>query len=173
MKVSSTSPYLTHPRRLLDVIAAIQAMGSYKFYKLTFEGWADRISGSKDSAEHWRVVLQEHPEFFRLNSDRTKASLVWRRQFRKNFSVEAGQQLSADELAEVGEDRDARVSRAPLDSDQIKTLIDAAIELQGGAIEAQRERRWWVPLVIGVTGSLIGFFGAVLAAYIRVLLQGD
>lgn len=31
------SPYLASPDRLGDVISAIQAMGTYKFYKLTFD----------------------------------------------------------------------------------------------------------------------------------------
>ena len=39
------SPYLKDENRLGDVIAAIQAMATYKFYKLTHERWADRISG--------------------------------------------------------------------------------------------------------------------------------
>jgi hypothetical protein len=34
----SESPYLPNSGRLADVIAAIQAMGTYKFYKLTFAG---------------------------------------------------------------------------------------------------------------------------------------
>jgi hypothetical protein len=46
------SPYLSEPARLGDVIAAIQAMATYKFYKLDFESWADRISADKALAEH-------------------------------------------------------------------------------------------------------------------------
>ena len=39
----SGSPYLNDDNRLGDVIAAIQAMGTYKFYKLSFDNWADRV----------------------------------------------------------------------------------------------------------------------------------
>lgn len=68
------SPYLNEPNRLAEVISAIQAMGNYKFYKLDFEGWADRISGEKNKAEHWKQVFVEHPEFFRLDAERMKVS---------------------------------------------------------------------------------------------------
>jgi hypothetical protein len=73
------SPYLAEPTRLGDVIAAIQAMATYKYYKLDFEGWADRISADRNRADHWQAVFEEHPEFFRLDGERKKASLVWRR----------------------------------------------------------------------------------------------
>jgi hypothetical protein len=42
------SAYLANSGRLADVIVAIQAMGTYKFYKLSFEGWADRITANKN-----------------------------------------------------------------------------------------------------------------------------
>jgi hypothetical protein len=77
---SMDDPYLDNPQRLADVIAAIQAMGTYKFYKLTFKGWAERIVADESEAEHWKTVFEDHPEFFRLDTDREKASLVWRRQ---------------------------------------------------------------------------------------------
>ena len=82
------SPYLREDGRLGDVIAAIQAMATYKFYKLEFKGWADRISADETLAEHWRQVFQEHPEFFRLDGERKRASLVWRRQHPKRYSVD-------------------------------------------------------------------------------------
>ena len=75
------SPYLKEGR-LGDVIAAITVLGTYPFYKLAVNRWAARISGSEQRAEHWRRVLEEHPEFFRQTSDGQKFSLVWRRQFR-------------------------------------------------------------------------------------------
>ena len=44
---TALSPYLRDPNRLGDVIAAIQAMSTYKFYKLSFAGWADRMSADE------------------------------------------------------------------------------------------------------------------------------
>ncbi len=58
------SPYLNEPNRLAEVLSAIQVMGTYKFYKLDFSGWADRINGDKNQADHWGKNFEEHPEFF-------------------------------------------------------------------------------------------------------------
>src|SRR6476659_7072242 len=91
------SPYLKDGTRLGDVIAAIQAMATYKFYKLTHEGWADRIAADKAQSEKWKVIFLEHPEFFRLDSARNKASLVWRRQFPKLYSVDTLQALTKEQ----------------------------------------------------------------------------
>lgn len=44
------SPYITEAGRLSDVIAAIQATATYRFYKLDFEGWADRIKCGQDTS---------------------------------------------------------------------------------------------------------------------------
>ncbi len=82
------SPYNQHANRLADVIAAIQVMSVYKFYKLDFEGWVDRIVGDKSKSDYWRDVFIDHREFFRLDESRTKASLVWRRSYPKNFNVD-------------------------------------------------------------------------------------
>jgi hypothetical protein len=156
------SPYLRDPNRLGDVIAAIQAMSIYKFYKLTFEGWADRISGDKNKTEYWRKVFEEHPEFFRLDSQREKASLVWRRQYPKRLKVDDEQRLSADEFNKLTSEQKARVSRNPLTPNDIKTLVDTAIDLHSRALEHQREKRWWLP-VASVVGGLIGaLIGALL-----------
>ena len=73
------SPYLKD-HRLPDVIAAITAMAIYPYYKQTAAEWADRIGGSKDSSDRWRVVFEEHPEFFRRGANSNDYSLVWRRQ---------------------------------------------------------------------------------------------
>jgi hypothetical protein len=51
MSRRNESPYLHDLNRLGDVIAAIQAMGLYKFYKLSSEEWADRISGNKEQKD--------------------------------------------------------------------------------------------------------------------------
>src|SRR5687767_14487112 len=75
--------------RLADVIAAIQALGAYKYYKLDFDEWADRITGDKAKSDYWKDVFKEHPEFFRISTRQDQVSLVWRRQLPKNFLVNA------------------------------------------------------------------------------------
>ncbi len=95
--MKTSSPYLSHPQRLADVIAAIQVMATYKFYKLGFEEWADRISADTSKSAYWKAIFEEHPEFFRLNGEKTKASLVWRRQFPRRYHVDREIRLSKDE----------------------------------------------------------------------------
>ncbi len=107
------NPYLKE-HRLADVIAAITALGTYKFYKLDFKGWSRRISGTAKDPAHWQLVFKEHPEFFRVNSGDNKASLVWRRQFPRNYDVdEINETFPDDEIDGTAEDR---ISRKPLDA---------------------------------------------------------
>jgi hypothetical protein len=88
MTKNSNSPYLKNDNRLGDVIAAIQVMGKYGFYKLDTKKWAMRISGDEEKVEHWTSVFKDHPEFFRFDTTGQKVSLVWRRSYRKRYSVD-------------------------------------------------------------------------------------
>ena len=152
---SQPSPYLTSPSRLADVIAAIQTLGSYKFYKLDFAGWADRISADKGKAEHWKAVFEEHPEFFRLDSTGHKASLVWRRQSRKAWQVDEERLVALPEYQAMSDERKDRVSRVPLSASDIQALIKTATDLHSRALETQREKRWLLPLIIGALGGIL------------------
>lgn len=158
----SKSPYLNDQNRLGDVVAAIQAMATYKYYKLSHEDWADRIAADKSQANKWKEIFLEHPEFFRLDSTREKASLVWRRQFPKRYNVDTGKILSHSEYeALIGKER-SRISRVPLSSSDIKALVDTAVNLHSRALEHQKDKRWWVALS-GAVGGLIGIIiGALL-----------
>src|SRR5271168_3375785 len=135
MEPSKKSPYVATSDRLADVIAAIQAMGVYKYHLRTFDHWAQAISFDASKGAHWRTVFEEHPEFFRLDTERERASLVWRRQLPKRFDVDAERQLSKEELATLPPEARKRVSRAPLSPSDIKTLVDAAINLHTRAVE--------------------------------------
>jgi hypothetical protein len=160
---NAESPYLHDPNRLADVIAAIQAMGTYKFYKLSFDKWADRISGNSSKGEYWRKVFAEHPEFFRLDAARERASLVWRRQYPKRFNVDEERRLSREEFYQLTDEQKARVSRNPLTPADIKALIDTAINLHSRSLERQKEKRWWIPL----TSAIGGLIGAIAGALIK------
>jgi hypothetical protein len=162
--MAAKSPYLCTDGRLADVIAAIQAMGTYKFYKLDFEGWADRISANPNQAPYWKNVFEQHPEFFRLDGERKKASLVWRRQYAKRFHVDLEKRLNPDEFEGLTDDQKRRVSREPLKPDDIKTLVDTAISLHSRALESEREGRWWIPLVSSGLGGLVG---AIVGVFLR------
>lgn len=156
------SPYLRDPCRLGDVVAAIQATATYKFYKLDFEGWADRISADKTRAAHWQRVFVEHPEFFRLDSERKKASLVWRRQYAKCYSVDTRKEISDDDFELLNDDQKRRISRTPLSAADIKTLLDTAINLHSRALEAKRDQLWYKPFLLQ---ALAGVLGAAIGAW--------
>ena len=142
--------------RLGDVLAAIQTMGKYKFYKLDFKGWADRISGSADTAEHWKTVFREHPEFFRLDSGRGKASLVLRRQHPKRYDVDQQKEITREEF--YAHPDKSRISRSPLDPAEIAQLMETAIKLHAHALENRRDSKVIWNLLIPAVASLVGAF---------------
>jgi hypothetical protein len=150
------SPYLLYNGRLGDVIAAIQVLGTYKFYKSSFEEWADRISGDTKQADSWRKVFEDHPEFFRLDSKRERASLVWRRQHQKLFDVDRAQTISRADFDMLSDEQKKRVSRLPLSSSEIETLINTAINLHSRALESRQDQRWLVTALIGLLGVIVG-----------------
>jgi hypothetical protein len=157
------SPYLSDPNRLADVISAIQVMSTYKFYKLPFAGWADRISADSSRGEYWQRIFEQHPEFFRLDGQRQKASLVWRRQYPKRFQVDDERVLTREEFDALDEKAKERVSRVRLTPADIKALVDTAINLHARALEEQKEKRWWIPLASAIGGLIGGVIGSLLS----------
>lgn len=153
------NPYLKD-NRLSDVIAAITALGTYKFYKLDVARWTERITGKQDDGDRWRLVFTEHPEFFRRTSEGDKVSLVWRRQFPRNFDVDAEiEHLPDHEIQGLTE---SRISRRPLTPNELTELIGVAIKLHDRALEQKKAKGWWLPLATGGL-SLVGVvIGALL-----------
>ena len=158
----SKSPYLRTENRLGDVVAALQAMATYKYYKLDFSQWADRITGDEKKGDYWQAVFLEHPEFFRLDSGRKKVSLVARRQHQKRFHVDRQTIITSEEFyASTEQDR---ISRTPLSSEELALLINTAIELHSRAVAKAELTRWWIPLLTGFLGFLGALAGGLIAA---------
>jgi hypothetical protein len=154
MSKRTLSPYIANSNRLADVIAAIQVMGEYAYHMSRFEKWAERISGDASKGEYWKQVFEQHPEFFRLDTTRQMASLVWRRQKAKSYDPESRVVLSTEQL--LARPDGAPLSRPPLEASDIKALIEAAIALHANEVELQRYRKWWAPLAASALGALIG-----------------
>lgn len=149
---TAKSPYLSSSNRLADVIAALQATATYKFYQLSVQGdrgWAWRIAGDPSKAEEFQKVFREHPEFFRID-DKGKGSLVLRRQHQKLFDVDRGVEIPRNDYASLTRDEKQRVSRTPLEPAEVATLINTAIELHARAIEQERAKRWWITPVVSL-----------------------
>jgi integrase len=159
------SPYLGKENRLEDVIAAIEATGTYKYYKLEFAEWARRISGSEDDVARWKSVFEEHPEFFRISSSGRSAALVRRRQLKKNFDFDSGAEITKADYKALSEKRKKRISRPPLTREEIKSLTETAISLHCRAAERERDRRWWI--IAGLT-----LLGTLLAGVIAAVVKG-
>lgn len=160
------SPYLKDDARLADVIAAIQAMSLYKFYKLDFAGWADRISGDPSQGEHWRQLFVQHPEFFRLDSARAKASLVARRQHPKNYNVDTRNYIEKADFGTLSAEQKQRISRSPLRQDEIASLIQTAVELHSRALEQTKDRRWWLPVLTALIAAISGIAGTLIGVIV-------
>lgn len=150
------NPYTENENRLADVIAAIQVMGTYKYYKMDFSGWADRIEGDEKNGDHWQKVFEQHPEFFRLGGGRKKASLVWRRNYQKRYDVDQEEKISREKYKSLNDSQKKRISRIPLNNSDISTLINTAINLHSGEIDHKKDSRWWITGAIGLTGVIVG-----------------
>lgn len=166
MAEKSISPYLKDPQRLSDVIAAIQVLGTYKYYKRNLNNWAEAISGDdeKKNGKYWREIFLEHPEFFRIPSKEDKkssleekASLVWRRTYQRRYSVDTEKTLTKEECENlIAKGKKNRISRMPLKNEDIKMLVDTAINLHSLAFEEKKDKRWWINILMAFVGAILG-----------------
>lgn len=152
-----SSPYLKNPKRLSEVIAAIQVLGTYKYYKRNFADWAKAISGNETEGEYWKKIFSEHPEFFRIARKGEMVSLVWRRTYQKRYYVDIERTVTKEECDRLkAEGKKDRISRTPLKNEDIKMLVDTAINLHSTAFEEKKDRRWWIEPLIAFLGAIVG-----------------
>lgn len=165
----TVNPYLKD-NRLADVISAITALGTYKFYKMDFAGWSDRIAGTTANAQYWQSVFTEHPEFFRINSTGERASLVWRRQKPKTFNVDTLSEILPKDVKTLSPQDALRYSRTPLAATEIAALIDTAIRLHEAALNRKESNRWPITLITGFLGAVLGASFSEVIGLIRLTL---
>lgn len=158
-------PYIDSPNRLSDVIAAIQVMGTYKFYTLSFEKWAERITGGIADGDYWEKIFKEHPEFFRLDTTAKRASLVWRRSHQKLYDVDKEERISRKEYDALSDVEKKRVSRTPLNPNDIEALINTAVQLHSQEIGYKQEKRWIVSLISSFLPALLGVVIGMYGTY--------
>lgn len=151
------SPYLQHTSRLGDVIGAIQVLGSTPWHAIRKEHWEDFLGrASSTSNERWDEVLQQHPEFFRIEKN-GDAALRWRFAYARDFDPRKVVEYSPEQRNALTDEEKNKLHRKPLSPEQIETLIKAAIELHARALARVQDLRWWIPLVVGlVTGVAAG-----------------
>lgn len=119
--------------RLGDVLALIQVLALDKNSHRSNDGLASELQGSPRSAGSWRLVAQQHPEFFRVRPEgEHTVSLITRH-------------VSAQD--------------SPLSADHTSALLQLAVELHDR--EVRRAQAWhvWVPLIVAVTAGVFTLFG--------------
>jgi hypothetical protein len=88
---------------------------------------------------------------------------VLRRQFPKRYHVDEEKALSTKDVRELPPTERLRISRDPLTAQDIKALIDTAVDLHSRALEQQRDKRWLVTMIASASGGLVGaLVGALL-----------
>ncbi len=55
-----------------------------------------------------------------------------------------------------------RISRKPLKNEDISMLIESAINLHSRALQNKQDKRWWIPIVIGIVAGLVSFLANTL-----------
>ena len=163
--IKRKDPYLLGPDRLADVLAGIQFLGTYRYYKVGFEYWQKRIKARPKSDADWKQVFLEHPEFFRVSEKENNVCLLLRRARRRNYHVDTGRTLSKKDRRELPEsERENKITRAALEVGEVRMLLDVAIDLHGRAIAHQAEvRRFWV-----LIPSILASATAIAVAIIKV-----
>ncbi len=166
-KPTVLNPYLLGTPRLADVIAGIQFLGGYKFYKISLTYWEDRIKFPPKSAKSWEELFRQHPEFFRVSEEERNVCLMLRRARTKNFNVDTLETISKDERRVLSSEQKKRITRQPLNTNDITALISTAVELHSRSIEHQQESRWYLPLI----PSIVGLTGVILGAGIGIIAE--
>jgi hypothetical protein len=143
-------PYLV-PDRLPNLIAAIQAMGTVGWGSLPIDKWVRELEGAEemargkrgqdkvkvDDCKKWREIFAQHPEFFKLYKldDDERVALRWRFAQAIDYNPKSGKILSSSDLQRLTRDDGfyAKYTRRPLTPDQIKVLIDSAMNFTVGS----------------------------------------
>lgn len=158
------SAYLKHHARLQDVIAAIQVMGTYRYSARSIESWSALLGEKPQSALTWLMVFNDHPEFFRAGIDEDDLhTLAIRRAQPRLYDTKNHTAISLEVFAALPKDGKSHISRTPLSSGQIASLVEIAVKLHAEAVTRKRESRWWVHIAIPAVSSLLG---VVLGAYV-------
>lgn len=160
----NANPYLLGTSRLTDVLVGIQFLGTYRFYKVGFDYLNDRVKETPKSAKSWKQLFREHPEFFRVSDEENNVCLILRRARAKNFNVDTEEKITRDERKALLKEQKKRISREPLTTSEVATMMSTAIELHGRTIAQQEERRWYVSLIPPIAGLAGVIIGAVIGA---------
>jgi hypothetical protein len=161
--IERQSPYIARQQRLADLVAAIQVMGTYRYSGRKVNSWAKILGEKPKSADSWLIVFNEHPEFFRAGVDDAGfQTLALRRAQPRIYNTRTREEMTLEQIQAIPKERRSHISRRPLSSEQILSLVDVAVKLHTQAIARRQELRWWVVMLIGLASSFVGAFVAAL-----------
>ena len=72
--IKSDPAYTKHPRRLQDVITAVQVLGNFQTATATTEKWQNRIGTPPVSATSWKKCLRIIRSFLELMNTKKKVA---------------------------------------------------------------------------------------------------
>ena len=160
--------YLLGPDRLADVLAGIQFIGTYRKYKVSLADWQDRIKRPPLSAETGEDVFNAHHEFFRVS--RGEVCLILRRGRPSNYHNKLLKTLTREEKEVLSDrDRNERITREPLNVDEIGVLMNTAIEMHARAMSHKEDQRRYTTIWV----TLLAIFVSIVVALIRVEAFSD
>ncbi len=140
-----------HPDRLGDVLALIQVLALDPYAHRTESGLQRELQGKPRSADSWRTIGREHPEFFRVNDEeKNPISLVARH---------------------VTPPGDGVIGRE-LDVNFVGKLLSAALDLHDR--ERSRGAAWRsaLPTLVGVVvGGLLTIVGSYVNSHFQFANQ--
>ena len=120
-------------------------------------------------------MFRDHREFFLVyrltDDDGLKAALRWRYMF-KRFDPETSTEYSPADIAALDAKQAAdkaikdRLTTKPLTTEQIQALMNTAVGLRATAMEEDRARVWWVPLV----AAALAFVGTIVGTWLTAFL---
>jgi hypothetical protein len=85
-----------------------------------------------------RLLLEaEYPEIGKEDFD-PRASLMWRSSYEKNYDAEKGRKLTPEEMKVESFDFLDKLSRRPLESEEIRSLVTTALEMHTHVLADER-----------------------------------
>jgi hypothetical protein len=102
------SPYLKDPRRLPDVIAAVQLMGAAQRPEKKISDWTKELTHDEkeEEIERWTAVFNDHPEFFlvyRLKGEADRKAALRVRYTNKLYDAIRQKEYTQEEKDKLGE----------------------------------------------------------------------
>jgi hypothetical protein len=136
--------YYRHKNRLADVLALIQVLAFDKKAHRSVNGLNSELQQKPKSAESWKDIAIEHPEFFRINKEKHEEE------------GDEGHTISLI-ARHVKLNNETRLYET-LSPDLTKKFFETAIQLHD--IQKERADIWkvWLPILIAIITVLSSFY---------------